>query len=64
MYDIPYNTLSDQLTNFLTQLTFSLLVKQYPAFYGTKMFITLLTTACILSEINSTHALLSYFFKI
>ena len=45
MYDMPHNTLSDQLTNFLTQLPVSLLAKQYPAFCGTKMFITLFTTA-------------------
>lgn len=45
MCDIPHNTLSDQLTNFMMQFTASLLAKQYPAFYGTKMFITLFTTA-------------------
>lgn len=67
MYDMPHNTLSDQLTNFLTQLTVSLLAKQYPAFCGTKMFITLFTTARHVSLswvklIQPTPS--SYFFKI
>ena len=51
--------------SLLAELTGSQLVKKLPAFYATRMFITVFTRTppplLILSQINTVHASLFYF---
>jgi hypothetical protein len=51
---------------FLEKLTVLQLVKKFPAFYGTRTLITVLTTVShmSLSQANPIHALTVYFFNI
>jgi len=67
----PYYSLTDFLTPWsrvLQKLTGSQLVKKFPAFYGTRRFITTFTSArhlsLYLSQINPVHASTSHFLNI
>jgi hypothetical protein len=51
----------------LEKLTGLQLVKKFPAFYGTRRFITVFTSAChlsILRQLSPVHTTTSYFLKI